>query len=66
LQNKLTGSCLFKLIWSIFYYNPLKKLGESQYLKKIAIDFVCDTAKYKYSYNFSWFGRHIIQYSYSL
>ena len=31
-------------------------------LKNKTIEWFCDTAKYKYSYNFEWQGRPIIQY----
>lgn len=37
-------------------------MGEDPQLKQLAIDFLRETAKYKYSYNFSWLGRPIIQF----
>lgn len=39
----------------------ISKLGESQQLKQLANQFIVDSAPYKYSYNFSWLGRPIIQ-----
>lgn len=40
----------------------IKKQGKDSQLKKQAIKFVKDSAKYQYSYNFSWLGRPIIQF----
>ncbi|RJP24570.1 MAG: cephalosporin hydroxylase [Candidatus Abyssobacteria bacterium SURF_5] len=40
----------------------IERLGKSQYLKQMGIDFIIKTAKYKYSYNFTWLGRPIIQF----
>ena len=40
----------------------IKKIGETKKLKKIALEFIAKSAKYKYSYNFNWLGRPIIQY----
>ena len=40
----------------------IKKLGETKELKKIALEFIVKSAKYKYSYNFDWLGRPIIQF----
>ena len=37
-----------------------EKLGSSLEIKGDAIDFLVKTAKYKYSYNFTWMGRPII------
>ncbi|WP_113907497.1 cephalosporin hydroxylase family protein [Aliidiomarina celeris] len=39
----------------------IAKLGQSDHLKQLANQFLIDSAKYKYSYNFSWLGRPIIQ-----
>lgn len=36
-------------------------MGSDSQLRKMATDFLCKTAKYKYSYNFTWLGRPIIQ-----
>ena len=35
---------------------------EDRKLKKLALKFLIDSCKYKYSYNFNWLGRPIIQY----
>jgi len=40
----------------------IKKIGETKKLKKIALEFIAKSVKYKYSYNFNWLGRPIIQY----
>ena len=42
--------------------DDIKKLGEDTSLRNLGVDFMVKTAKYKYSYNFSWLGRPIIQY----
>lgn len=39
----------------------IRNLGSNNYLKELAINFICETAKYKYSYNFDWLGRPFIQ-----
>ncbi len=39
----------------------IDKLGQCSQLKQLANQFIIDSAKYKYSYNFSWLGRPIIQ-----
>lgn len=39
----------------------ISKLGENAHLKQLANQFIIDSAPYKYSYNFSWLGRPIIQ-----
>ena len=39
----------------------LKAMSKDKELKKIAIEFITKSSKYKYSYNFDWFGRPIIQ-----
>ncbi|MDM8546569.1 cephalosporin hydroxylase family protein [Candidatus Venteria ishoeyi] len=40
----------------------IARLNHSMEMKKMGIDFVKSSAPYKYSYNFSWLGRPIIQY----
>lgn len=40
----------------------IKKLSESDELKDLAIKFMVETAPAKYTYNFTWLGRPIIQY----
>jgi len=40
----------------------IKKLGSSEHMLKAGINFVSDTAPFKYSYNFSWMGCPVIQY----
>lgn len=35
--------------------------GQDVHLRKIAIDFLKDSSKYKYTYHFEWMGRPIIQ-----
>tara|TARA_B100000927_G_scaffold257214_1_gene225009 strand:+ start:301 stop:1107 length:807 start_codon:yes stop_codon:yes gene_type:complete len=42
--------------------NAIRHLGNDSNLKKLGVRFVRDTAKYKYSYNFDWMGRPIIQF----
>ena len=37
-------------------------MGLDGEMKKIGIEFLKETAKYKYSYNFNWLGRPIIQF----
>jgi cephalosporin hydroxylase len=37
-------------------------MGNDPLLRKTAMDFLRETATYRYSYNFSWLGRPIIQY----
>jgi cephalosporin hydroxylase len=39
----------------------VKALGNNPSLIKQSIDWICSTAPYKYSYNYSWMGRPIIQ-----
>jgi len=41
--------------------NVSRMIG-SKYLKKLNLDWICETAKYKYTYNFEWLGRPIIQF----
>jgi len=38
----------------------IEKIGTSGELRKSGLDFINNTAPYKYSYNFSWMGRPII------
>ncbi len=40
----------------------IQKLGSDKNLREDSLTWICDTAKYNYSYNFSWLGRPIIQY----
>lgn len=48
------------------FLNERKKniysLGSEPKFKQIGLNFIIETAKNKYSYNFSWLGRPIIQY----
>ena len=38
------------------------KLGHNEKLKRLTVDWLVESAREKYSYNFSWLGRPIIQY----
>jgi len=40
----------------------MKKLGASPKMQNLGINFVSESALFKYSYNFCWIGRPIIQY----
>lgn len=40
----------------------IKNLGRNKKLKKLALRFTIDSLKDKYSYNFSWLGRPVIQF----
>jgi len=40
----------------------IRSLGNDTRLKRKSIDWLCETSKHNYSYNFSWLGRPIIQY----
>lgn len=40
----------------------IQKQSDDQDIKKAGVEFVTNTAKYKYSYNFTWLGRPIIQF----
>jgi cephalosporin hydroxylase len=40
----------------------VKSQGENSSIIKQSLDWICKTAPYKYSYNFSWMGRPIIQF----
>ena len=37
-------------------------MGADKKLKELSTKFIADSAKYKYSYHFTWLGRPIIQY----
>jgi len=39
----------------------IKKLSQNKKLKNLALEFFINSWKYKYSYNFNWLGRPIIQ-----
>lgn len=39
----------------------IKILGRDKKLKSLALNFIKDSARFKYSYNFDWLGRPIIQ-----
>jgi cephalosporin hydroxylase len=40
----------------------IKRMGEDDDAKALSVKFMHDTAKNKYTYNFTWLGRPIIQY----
>ena len=40
----------------------IENLGQNVELKRMSIDWIRETSKNKYSYNFKWLGRPIIQY----
>lgn len=40
----------------------IRKIGSDKKNQELGIDFINETAELKYSYNFSWLGRPIIQY----
>ncbi len=40
----------------------IKKMASDIDLKKQGLDFLCETSKYNYSFNFNWLSRPIIQY----
>lgn len=40
----------------------IESMGENQDLKRLSIDWIRETAPYKYSYNYSWMGRPAIQF----
>jgi len=40
----------------------LRKIGRDKKLKTLALKFIVDSTKHKYSYNFDWLGRPIIQF----
>jgi cephalosporin hydroxylase len=37
-------------------------MADSQDIRKISLDWLCMTARFKYTYNFAWLGRPIIQF----
>jgi cephalosporin hydroxylase len=39
----------------------IRKLRRNKNLKNLVLKFMIDSSKYKYSYNFDWLGRPIIQ-----
>jgi cephalosporin hydroxylase len=40
----------------------IARLGAAADMQRLGLDFLVKTAEYRYSYNFSWLGRPIIQY----
>lgn len=40
----------------------IRKLGEDSYLSILSMQWIAGVSKHKYSYNFSWMGRPIIQF----
>jgi len=40
----------------------IEKMTEDEKVQKLSCEWICESARYKYSYNFSWMGRPIIQY----
>ncbi len=40
----------------------IRELGSDANLRLSSLGWVCDSARHKYSYNFSWLGRPIVQY----
>ncbi len=42
--------------------NNIKKQSRNRKLRRLAYEFLAESAKNRYSYNFSWLGRPIIQY----
>jgi len=46
----------------VYNKNLIKKMGKNSKLMKSSINFIKDTVQYKYSYNFSWLGRPVIQF----
>lgn len=38
------------------------KMSKNHHLKSDTLKWICNTAKYKYTYNFTWLGRPIIQF----
>jgi cephalosporin hydroxylase len=40
----------------------IQKLGSSPHLRYISNKWIADVSVYEYSYNFTWMGRHIIQF----
>ena len=51
--------------YKIFYNDRIKNIknmNENSDLKNTANDFIEETSKFNYSYNFDWLSRPIIQY----
>lgn len=46
----------------LFRKKNIKAMQKNKSLKRLGLDFISKSAKYKYSYNFNWLGRPIIQY----
>ncbi len=42
--------------------NMIESVGTDPHAKELGVEFIDYTAKYKYSYNFTWLGRPIIQF----
>jgi len=40
----------------------IAKISGDEKVQKLSREWICESARYKYSYNFSWMGRPIIQY----
>lgn len=40
----------------------IERIGRDKQIKELGLEFISSTAKYKYSYNFCWLERPIIQY----
>jgi len=47
--------------FQLFRKKNVKEMAKSRELRKYAHNFILDSSKYKYSYNFDWLGRPIIQ-----
>lgn len=47
--------------FKLFRKENLKAMSKDEELKKIVLEFMVKSAEYKYSYNFDWLGRPIIQ-----
>lgn len=48
--------------FKLFRKRNLEKMNKKEELKKLGLRFISESAKHKYSYNFDWLGRPIIQY----
>jgi cephalosporin hydroxylase len=42
--------------------NNVNRMIGSKYLKRLSLDWICETARYKYTYNFEWLGCPIIRF----
>ena len=40
----------------------ITKMSGDEKVQKLSREWICESARYKYSYNFSWMGRPIIRY----